>query len=294
MFEVTIGQWFIRSLSPCLTSGPRIYPPQYCLQCKERDKGMTLECLMNCSTPKRTTDRLFSLSSCLVEPCIGDYVRRGEESGWIKITLQDRNPDSKICITRKINKQNKSEWLLEGIFHRSHDRFRSLASIQHLWAQVNILCSKYDNYKLEFSPLQIIKLLMRLQRRKYRRLSLDLTLKSTTSLRFLSVSSTALPCFRQSGCNFFTVPKLDLFKRFAVFIFSCGLSSSFSLKIGCVNLRKWHLSNFWRKLKKQSGIRSCRDNMIHLSRRMTTWKNLRQWVSCEIMCNHRMEFQIFN
>lgn len=46
---------------------------------------------------------------------IGDYVKRGEVSGSIKITLQDQNPDKKISITRKINKQNKSEWLLEGI-----------------------------------------------------------------------------------------------------------------------------------------------------------------------------------
>ena len=46
---------------------------------------------------------------------IGDYVKRGEDSGWIKITLQDEHPNKQISITRKINKQNKSEWTIEGI-----------------------------------------------------------------------------------------------------------------------------------------------------------------------------------
>lgn len=45
---------------------------------------------------------------------IGDYVKRGEESGWVRISLRGVSPEQTIVITRKINKQNKSEWLLDG------------------------------------------------------------------------------------------------------------------------------------------------------------------------------------
>ncbi|KAJ7548526.1 hypothetical protein O6H91_07G015000 [Diphasiastrum complanatum] len=45
---------------------------------------------------------------------IGDYVRRGEESGWIKISLRGNLPSETVTITRRINKQNRSEWLLNG------------------------------------------------------------------------------------------------------------------------------------------------------------------------------------
>ena len=45
---------------------------------------------------------------------IGDYVKRGEESGWVKLTLRGASPGQILVITRKINKQNKSDWLLDG------------------------------------------------------------------------------------------------------------------------------------------------------------------------------------
>ncbi|RYQ95242.1 hypothetical protein Ahy_B08g090309 isoform A [Arachis hypogaea] len=45
---------------------------------------------------------------------VGAYVKRGEESGSIKITLRGNNKDECIAITRKINTNNKSEWLLNG------------------------------------------------------------------------------------------------------------------------------------------------------------------------------------
>ncbi|MED6147298.1 hypothetical protein PIB30_042905 [Stylosanthes scabra] len=45
---------------------------------------------------------------------VGAYVKRGEESGSIKITLRGNSKDEVIAITRKINTNNKSEWLLNG------------------------------------------------------------------------------------------------------------------------------------------------------------------------------------
>lgn len=46
---------------------------------------------------------------------IGDYVKRGEESGWIKISLRGNKAGETITITRKIDRQNKSEWQLNGM-----------------------------------------------------------------------------------------------------------------------------------------------------------------------------------
>ncbi|MED6161368.1 hypothetical protein PIB30_060113 [Stylosanthes scabra] len=45
---------------------------------------------------------------------VGAYVKRGEESGSIKITLRGNSKDEVIVITRKINTNNKSEYLLNG------------------------------------------------------------------------------------------------------------------------------------------------------------------------------------
>ncbi|MCL7037210.1 hypothetical protein MKW94_021285, partial [Papaver nudicaule] len=42
---------------------------------------------------------------------IGAYVKRGETSGYIKITLKSGSQGESISITRKINTDNKSEWL---------------------------------------------------------------------------------------------------------------------------------------------------------------------------------------
>ncbi|KAK4794869.1 hypothetical protein SAY86_012863 [Trapa natans] len=46
--------------------------------------------------------------------CVGAYVKRGEESGYIRISLRGYTEDEEIVITRKINTQNKSEWLFNG------------------------------------------------------------------------------------------------------------------------------------------------------------------------------------
>ncbi|TVU08593.1 hypothetical protein EJB05_42002, partial [Eragrostis curvula] len=45
---------------------------------------------------------------------VGAFVKRGEVSGHVKISLRGDTPDDKICITRKIDNKNKSEWLLNG------------------------------------------------------------------------------------------------------------------------------------------------------------------------------------
>jgi len=40
---------------------------------------------------------------------IGDYVKRGEEVGWIKISLRGNVVGETIIITQKIDRQNRSE-----------------------------------------------------------------------------------------------------------------------------------------------------------------------------------------
>ncbi|CAN0917292.1 Structural maintenance of chromosomes protein 5 [Linum grandiflorum] len=45
---------------------------------------------------------------------IGAYVKRGEDSGYIKITLKGSSTNEKITIKRKIDTRNKSEWLFNG------------------------------------------------------------------------------------------------------------------------------------------------------------------------------------
>lgn len=45
---------------------------------------------------------------------IGAYVKRGEESGYVTISLRGDTKDEKITIMRKIDTRNKSEWLFNG------------------------------------------------------------------------------------------------------------------------------------------------------------------------------------
>ena len=45
---------------------------------------------------------------------IGAYVKRGEESGYIKITLRGTTKEESISIMRKMDTRNKSEWLFNG------------------------------------------------------------------------------------------------------------------------------------------------------------------------------------
>jgi len=52
---------------------------------------------------------------------VGAYVKRGEESGYIKITLRGDHKEEHISIMRKISTNNKSEWLFNGWFKYSID-----------------------------------------------------------------------------------------------------------------------------------------------------------------------------
>ncbi|KAL7120493.1 hypothetical protein ACP275_02G126400 [Erythranthe tilingii] len=45
---------------------------------------------------------------------VGAYVKRGEESGYVKICLRGAREEDPITITRKIDTRNKSEWLFNG------------------------------------------------------------------------------------------------------------------------------------------------------------------------------------
>lgn len=45
---------------------------------------------------------------------VGAYVKRGEESGYINISLRGESKEERITITRKIYTRNKTEWLFNG------------------------------------------------------------------------------------------------------------------------------------------------------------------------------------
>ncbi|KAF8658785.1 hypothetical protein HU200_059271 [Digitaria exilis] len=45
---------------------------------------------------------------------VGAFVKRGGVAGYVKISLRGETPDDRICITRRIDTENKSEWLLNG------------------------------------------------------------------------------------------------------------------------------------------------------------------------------------
>lgn len=59
----------------------------------------------------------------------GAFVKRGEESGYIKISLRGEFVEEKITITRKIDTQNRSEWMLNGmILYQLEEIFLLLAT----------------------------------------------------------------------------------------------------------------------------------------------------------------------
>ncbi|MBA0783767.1 hypothetical protein Gotri_001424 [Gossypium trilobum] len=45
---------------------------------------------------------------------IGAYVKRGEDAGYIKISLRGYTKEEQIAIVRKIDTRNKSEWFYNG------------------------------------------------------------------------------------------------------------------------------------------------------------------------------------
>ncbi|CAK9152309.1 unnamed protein product [Ilex paraguariensis] len=87
---------------------------------------------------------------------IGAYVKRGEESGHIKISLRGET-EEKITITRKIDTCNKSEWLLNGNAVPKKD---VIEMIQRFNIQVNNLTQFLPQDRVcEFAKLTPVQLL---------------------------------------------------------------------------------------------------------------------------------------
>ncbi|KAL2330753.1 hypothetical protein Fmac_018334 [Flemingia macrophylla] len=88
---------------------------------------------------------------------IGAYVKRGEESGYIKITLRGDHKDERITIMRKINTNNKSEWLFNGNVVPKKD---VAETIQRFNIQVNNLTQFLPQDRVcEFAKLTPVQLL---------------------------------------------------------------------------------------------------------------------------------------
>ncbi|KAK2440243.1 structural maintenance of chromosomes protein [Trifolium repens] len=88
---------------------------------------------------------------------IGAYVKRGEESGHIKITLRGDQKDEHITIMRKINTSNKSEWFFNGNIVAKKD---IAETIQRFNIQVNNLTQFLPQDRVcEFAKLTPIQLL---------------------------------------------------------------------------------------------------------------------------------------
>lgn len=88
---------------------------------------------------------------------VGAYVKRGEESGHIKITLRGDSREEQICITRKIDTSNKSEWLLKG---KTVPKKDIIESVQRFNIQINNLTQFLPQDKVcEFAKLTPVDLL---------------------------------------------------------------------------------------------------------------------------------------
>ncbi|WOK96810.1 structural maintenance of chromosomes protein 5 isoform X2 [Canna indica] len=88
---------------------------------------------------------------------VGAFVKRGEDSGYIKISLRGDTEMEKICITRKIDTSNKSEWVLNGVAVPKRD---VVAVIQRFNIQVNNLTQFLPQDRVcEFAKMTPIQLL---------------------------------------------------------------------------------------------------------------------------------------
>lgn len=88
---------------------------------------------------------------------IGAYVKRGEESGYTRISLRGYTSDEQINITRKIDTSNKSEWLLNGKAVPKKD----ITDITHIFnIQINNLTQFLPQDRVcEFAKLTPVDLL---------------------------------------------------------------------------------------------------------------------------------------
>ncbi|CAI0404702.1 unnamed protein product, partial [Linum tenue] len=88
---------------------------------------------------------------------VGAYVKRGEDSGYIKISLKGSTNDEKITITRKIDARNKSEWLFNG---KVVSKKEVSQIIQRFNIQVNNLTQFLPQDRVcEFAKLSPVQLL---------------------------------------------------------------------------------------------------------------------------------------
>uniref|UniRef100_A0A2P2JKI7 Structural maintenance of chromosomes protein 5 n=1 Tax=Rhizophora mucronata TaxID=61149 RepID=A0A2P2JKI7_RHIMU len=88
---------------------------------------------------------------------IGAFVRRGEESGYVKISLRGNVKDEQITITRRIDKRNKSEWLFNG---KVVPKKEVAEIVQRFNIQVNNLTQFLPQDKVcEFAKLTPVELL---------------------------------------------------------------------------------------------------------------------------------------
>ncbi|AES69696.2 putative structural maintenance of chromosomes protein [Medicago truncatula] len=85
------------------------------------------------------------------------FVKRGEDSGHIKITLRGDHKEEQITIMRKINTSNKSEWVLNGNIVPKKD---VAETIQRFNIQVNNLTQFLPQDRVcEFAKLTPVQLL---------------------------------------------------------------------------------------------------------------------------------------
>ncbi|ONK78463.1 uncharacterized protein A4U43_C02F19040 [Asparagus officinalis] len=88
---------------------------------------------------------------------IGAFVKRGEERGYIKISLRGFTAEDKVTIARKIDTHNKSEWMLNGVAAPKRD---VVEIIQKFNIQVNNLTQFLPQDRVcEFAKLTPIQLL---------------------------------------------------------------------------------------------------------------------------------------
>ncbi|ONI20553.1 hypothetical protein PRUPE_2G022000 [Prunus persica] len=88
---------------------------------------------------------------------VGAYVKRGEASGYIKITLRGNSKEEHIVIMRKIDTHNKSEWLYNGKVVPKKD---VAEIIQRFNIQVNNLTQFLPQDRVsEFAKLTPVQLL---------------------------------------------------------------------------------------------------------------------------------------
>lgn len=95
---------------------------------------------------------------------IGAYVKRGEESGYIKICLRGERKEDPITITRKIDTRNKSEWLFNGkvlscYLSSDHGLLYNNVHANHLYFQkmgfsVNLHAIS-PRFKLNLKPIHV-------------------------------------------------------------------------------------------------------------------------------------------